>query len=132
MKFADTNFLVELLNPKDQWHSAAKETAGALDEPAVTTMWVLVELGDALSVGGNRNLFLEFIDELSQQSEWETVPASPDSFAQGVELFRAGADMDWSLTDCISFAVMKQRGVTDALTHDHHFEQAGFRVLLKR
>ena len=51
MKFADTNFLVALLNPKDQWHSAAKELAGALDESVATTMWVLVELGDALSVG---------------------------------------------------------------------------------
>ncbi len=131
MKFADTNFLVALLNPKDQWHSAAKEAAGALDESVVTTMWVLVELGDALSVGTNRNLFLEFIDELSEQSEWETVPASPDWFVQGLELFRARADKDWSLTDCISFAVMKQRGITDALTHDHHFEQAGFQILLK-
>jgi predicted nucleic acid-binding protein len=45
MKFADTNFLVALLNPKDQWHSAAKEAASALDETLVTTMWVLVESG---------------------------------------------------------------------------------------
>lgn len=88
MKFGDTNFLVALLNPKDQWHSAAKEAAGALDEPVVTTMWVLVELGDALSVGSNRALFLEFIDQLSEQPEWETVPASPDWFARGLELFR--------------------------------------------
>jgi predicted nucleic acid-binding protein len=131
MKFADTNFLVALLNPKDQWHSIAKETAGALDESVVTTMWVLVELGDALSVGTNRDLFLEFIDELSEQSEWETVPASPDWFAQGLELFRSRTDKKWSLTDCISFAVMRQRGIADALTHDHHFEQAGFRILLK-
>ena len=131
MKFADTNFLVALLNPKDQWHSAAKQAVGALDDSVVTTMWVLVELGDALSGGTNRNLFLEFVDELSEQSEWETTPASPESFVQGLELFRARADKDWSLTDCISFAVMKQRGITDALTHDHHFEQAGFRVLLK-
>ena len=125
MKFADTNFLVALLNPKDQWHSAAKEAAGALDEPVVTTMWVLVELGDALSVGS------KFIDQLSEQPEWETVPASPDWFARGLELFRGRKDKDWSLTDCISFAVMKQRDITEALTHDHHFAQAGFRVLLK-
>jgi predicted nucleic acid-binding protein len=131
MKFADTSFLVALLNPKDQWHSVAKQAAAALDEPVLTTMWVLVELGGALAVGSNRNLFLEFIEELSQQPEWETVPASPDWFLQGLELFRARADKDWSLTDCISFAVMKQRRITDALTHDHHFEQAGFRVLLK-
>jgi predicted nucleic acid-binding protein len=92
MNFADTNFLVALLNPKDQWHSAAKEVAGVLDESVLTTMWVLVELGDALSVGTNRNLFLEFVDQLSEQSEWETVPASPDWFARGLDLFRARAD----------------------------------------
>jgi predicted nucleic acid-binding protein len=131
MKFADTNFLVALLNPKDQWHSAAKEAAGELDEPALTTMWVLVELGDALSVGTNRDLFLEFVDQLSKQPEWETVQASPEWFTRGLELFRSRKDKDWSLTDCISFTVMKQRGITDALTHDHHFEQAGFRVLLE-
>jgi len=131
MKFADTNFLVALLNPRDQWHLVAKEVAGALDESVVTTMWVLVELGDALSVGSNRNLFLEFVDQLSEQPEWETVRASPDWFARGLELFRSRKDKDWSLTDCISFAVMKQRDITEALTHDHHFEQAGFRILLK-
>jgi predicted nucleic acid-binding protein len=131
MKFADTNFLVALLNPKDQWHSVAKEVAGALDESVVTTMWVLLELGDALSVGSNRNLFLEFVDQLSEQPEWETVPASPDWFVRGLELFRSRKDKDWPLTDCISFVVMKQRDITEALTHDHHFEQAGFRILLK-
>ena len=131
MKFADTNFLVALLNPKDQWHSAATQAAAALDEPVVTTMWVLVELGDALSVGGNRDLFLDFVDQLSEQPEWETVPASPEWFARGLELFRSRKDKERSLTDCISFAVMKQRDVAEALTHDHHFEQAGFQVLLK-
>ena len=131
MKFADTNFLVALLNPKDQWHSETMQAAGAVDEPVLTTMWVLVELGDALSVGNNRDLFLEFVDQLAEQPEWETVPASSDWFARGVELFRSRKDKDWSLTDCISFAVMKERDITDALTHDHHSEQAGFRVLLK-
>jgi len=131
MKFADSSFLVALLNPKDQWHSVATTVAEPLDEPVLTTMWVLVEVGDALSVGLNRELFLRFIDRLSAQPQWETVPASPDWFARGLDLFRARADKGWSLTDCISFAVMQERGITEALTHDHHFEQAGFGILLK-
>ncbi len=49
----------------------------------------------------------------------------------GIELYRTRSDKDWSLTDCISFVVMEQRGIVDALTGDHHFEQAGFRALLK-
>ena len=58
------------------------------------------------------------------------VPASQDVFEQGVELFENRLDKDWSLTDCISFIVMRERGLTEALTGDHHFEQAGFRALL--
>jgi predicted nucleic acid-binding protein len=52
-------------------------------------------------------------------------------FKRGVELFRTRRDKEWSLTDCISFLVMQQRGISDALTHDHHFEQAGFTILLR-
>jgi predicted nucleic acid-binding protein len=69
MKFADSNFLVALLNPKDQWHSLATRVAQALNEPLVTTIWVLVEVGDALSIGVNRELFVQFVDRLSGQSQ---------------------------------------------------------------
>jgi predicted nucleic acid-binding protein len=51
-------------------------------------------------------------------------------FAAGVELYGTRPDKEWSLTDCISFVVMKREGLTDALTGDRHFEQAGFKVLL--
>jgi uncharacterized protein len=131
VKFADTSFLVALLNPKDQWHAQAKAAAAALDEPVVTTMWVLVELGDALSAGDHRTLFLRFVERLSEQRQWETIPVSPDDFRRGLELFGARPDKQWSLTDCISFVLMTDRRISDALTHDHHFEQAGFRVLMK-
>ena len=49
----------------------------------------------------------------------------------GLALYANRTDKDWSLTDCISFVVMNERGITDALTGDHHFEQAGFAALLK-
>jgi len=48
-----------------------------------------------------------------------------------VELYAERPDKGWSLTDCISFVVMRQQGITQALTGDHHFEQAGFTALLK-
>jgi predicted nucleic acid-binding protein len=61
----------------------------------------------------------------------EIVPATMEWFERGMELYEGRPDKEWSLTDCISFAVMTERGVSDALTNDHHFEQAGFRILLK-
>lgn len=51
--------------------------------------------------------------------------------SQGIELYSQRPDKNWSLTDCISFQVMKSFGITEALTGDHHFEQAGFVALLK-
>jgi predicted nucleic acid-binding protein len=59
------------------------------------------------------------------------VPASGELFQRGLALFDKRPHKKWSLVDCISFVVMKQRRLTDALTTNHHFEQAGFQVLLK-
>jgi predicted nucleic acid-binding protein len=58
-------------------------------------------------------------------------PCSDALFSAGLELYRRRADKSWSLTDCMSFVVMWREGITEALTGDHHFEQAGFVALLK-
>jgi hypothetical protein len=59
------------------------------------------------------------------------VPPTQSLSDQGVELYSERPDKGWSLTDCISFIVMRHHGVTQALTGDHHFEQAGFIALLR-
>jgi predicted nucleic acid-binding protein len=56
------------------------------------------------------------------KSEWQSVRR---------EYYRARADKAWSLTDCISFVVMSEHGLSEALTADVHFEQASFRALLR-
>jgi predicted nucleic acid-binding protein len=58
------------------------------------------------------------------------VGADNDYFDRGLERFARRPDKEWSFTDCISFVVMEDKGLTDALTADHHFEQAGFTILL--
>jgi predicted nucleic acid-binding protein len=58
------------------------------------------------------------------------IPCGSELFHRGLSLFAARLDKEWSLTDCISFSVMKEHGLTDALTDDHHFMQAGFKVVL--
>jgi predicted nucleic acid-binding protein len=62
----------------------------------------------------------------------EVIPASTELFEAGLQLHAQRPDKEWSLTDCISFVVMQRRGITSALAYDHHFEQAGFEVLLRR
>ena len=59
------------------------------------------------------------------------MPASQGLWERGVALHAARQDKEWSLTDCLSFVVTQERGIREALTGDHHFEQAGFGVLLK-
>jgi hypothetical protein len=92
---------------------------------------VLVEVGNFFCRGKDRTVFQRLIENLSSAEDIEIIPASTDHFRQGFALFKSRPDKDWSLTDCISFIVMQDRGLGEALTADHHFEQAGFVVLLK-
>jgi predicted nucleic acid-binding protein len=62
---------------------------------------------------------------------YEIVHASQELFFFGMSLHRERPDKDWSLTDCISFQIMRQRGIVSALAFDQHFEQAGFQALLR-
>jgi len=79
----------------------------------------------------NRSAFLELLDMLNDSPDARILGPTPELFERGVELFRQRPDKEWSLTDCISFVAMHEAGITEALTGDHHFEQAGFRALLK-
>jgi hypothetical protein len=65
-------------------------------------------------------------------TNYEIVPATGELFDAGLQLHAGRSDKEWSLTDCISFLIMEQRGLKRALTHDHHFEQAGFIALLRQ
>ena len=130
--FADTSFFVAYLNPRDVNHALASESMTTSDDRIVRIQWVLAELGNFLAEGPNRRLFGPLVRALSAEDRFEIVTADGDSFARGFELFVRRPDKEWSFTDCVSFDVMKDRAITDALTADHHFEQAGFTVLLKK
>ena len=79
----------------------------------------------------NRPAFLELLGLLASSPDARIVEPTQELFDRGVELFSQRLDKEWSLTDCISFVVMADEEIAEALTGDRHFEQAGFRTLLK-
>jgi predicted nucleic acid-binding protein len=129
--FADTFFFLALINPRDTAHAQAVAAAGAQTGPLITTAWVLTEVADGLANTPDRHLFPAILTDLEQGPRATVVPATQELFERGVRLYVARPDKKWSLTDCISFLVMEERKIAEALTADHHFEQAGFVALLK-
>jgi predicted nucleic acid-binding protein len=129
--FADSFYFFAILNPRDEAHQKALEFATHHEDPLVTTAWVLTELADGLAVTAHRAAFLQLVERLRADSENEIVPPTEELMARGISLYDARPDKRWSLTDCVSFLVMEDRKITQALTGDYHFEQAGFTALLR-
>jgi uncharacterized protein len=129
--FADTYYFIALINPKDPAHSRAVQLSRQGRGRMVSTAWVFTELADGLSRTADRYLFATILADFESDPINLFVGAEEELWRRGADLYHARHDKQWSLTDCISFVVMKQHGITDALTGDHHFEQAGFAALLK-
>jgi uncharacterized protein len=129
--FADSYFFFALLNPRDPAHERAVDFSRTNRGPLATTAWVFTELADGLASTPRRQIFRRVLDDFEANRANLIVPANAEVFEKGVDLYHTRPDKPWSLTDCISFAVMNEEGIADALTGDHHFEQAGFRALLK-
>jgi predicted nucleic acid-binding protein len=130
--FADSFYFFALLNHGDQAHNRAVAFTSEFSGKLVTTGWVLTEVGDGLAKPTHRRMvFVEFWGELQSDADFTVVPASDELLRRGIELYGQRLDKEWSLTDCISFSVMHELGLTEAATGDHHFEQAGFTALLK-
>ena len=129
--FADSSYYIGLLVKSDQYHADIVESTAHLNAPIVTTAWVLTEVANALSAPQYRTAFLSLWEDLKVREAVTIVEPTEKLFCEGIELYRSRSDKTWSLTDCISFVVMDRHGMSDALTTDHHFEQAGFRALLK-
>ena len=129
--FADTHYLLALVNQKDKDHKAAVRHSQGPARQVVTTTWILVEFADALCAIQSRAKAVHFIRGFQAQPFIEVVPPTREQFAQALERYEQRPDKNWSLTDCISFLLMEHRGISDALTADRHFEQAGFRALMR-
>jgi len=131
--FLDTAYVNALVNVRDQWHNAAvqwEERLAVERRRLVTTECVLVEIADGLAAVRFRAQAVQVITTLQASSFVDIIPASSQLFRTALELYRRRADKDWGLTDCVSFVVMSEQSLSEALTTDDHFRQAGFRALL--
>ena len=131
--FLDTSFLFALLNKADEHHPEAFEKQKIISNSRkrlITTEYVLVELANGLSAIKYREIAVKTINVLRNNKYIIIINSSKELFIRGLEYYEKYIDKEWSLTDCISFLVMKDYKVHSALTTDHHFTQAGFEIII--
>jgi predicted nucleic acid-binding protein len=130
--FLDTVFIQAILNPHDQYHQIAMQFLPYIKN--ATAVWVteaiFMEVGNALSCY-NRSKVSAFIKQCYQTDNLSVVTITSTLFQKGLKLYESRSDKSWGLVDCFSFIVMEENQVTEALTSDIHFIQAGFQALLR-
>ncbi len=131
--FADAFYWIALANPADQWHKRAKR----FDEenstvPLLTTEEVLTEFLNYFAKSGEhrRKIVGTMCEQILAHPNINVLPQTPETFLRGFALYRQRNDKGYSLTDCISMSLLLERNIKKVLTHDDHFTQEGFTVLL--
>lgn len=129
--FLDTAFIQALFNKRDSYHSSASQLLPRVRIAAEVwlTEAILIEVGNALSAV-NRTAVISFIQKCYTTPNMRVVSIDTEILNRALQLYQARPDKTWGLTDCISFVVMQDQGLIDAVTTDRHFIQAGFRALM--
>jgi predicted nucleic acid-binding protein len=131
--FADAGYWIALLNPRDGLHAKAREVSNVLGRTwIVTSEMVLTEVLNAFSSKGAtlRSAACALVDRIRSNANSEIVPMTSSAFRAAMERYRNRVDKRWGLTDCTSFLIMEQKGITEALSGDRDYQQAGFTALL--
>ena len=130
--FVDSFFYIALINPHDVHHEPAREVATSIGGGRFwTTDLVLVEVANALSAVPFRKHAADCLRKVAKSTTTTIVRLTPVLFGRALTRYEQRRDKGWSLTDCLSFVVMEDHKITEALTGDHHFEQAGFQPVLR-
>jgi predicted nucleic acid-binding protein len=133
--FLDTSGMIAVVNVDDQWHAAAEGIWRGLinsGAPLVTSSLILIEIGDGLSRVENRHLAVRLREGLLTSSRIEVVQTTADDESRAWKLYAQRVDKSWGMTDCVSMILVEERKVREVFSADHHFEQAGLDILLKR
>ncbi len=131
--FVDIGAWIGLLSNSDVHHLRAVEVLATLlaqNRPLITTHAIVLEVGDGLATKRRRQ-FSGAFQALLLAPYTEVVALEESRLAEAWALYDGRRDKEWSLTDCFSFVVMREYDLRDAFAHDHHFEQAGFRALMR-
>ncbi len=130
--FVDTGFIIALESVTDQNHEKALQQWNELlkDLPAlVTTTYVIDEIVTFFNSRSRHAKAVEIGNRLMNSRSVNVIHVDKKLFEKGWHYFQQHADKTYSMTDCISFIVMKDRGSESVLSFDKHFTQAGFTVL---
>lgn len=128
--FLDTSGLLAILFTREPNHQAARAYYYAADR-IVTHSYVLAEfVALAMARGLERGVALDYVATIDTSPFIEVVYVGRELHLGAVALLRQRLDKEWSLCDAVSFVLMERLRITEALTTDHHFAQAGFRPLL--
>lgn len=131
--FLDTSGLLALIRIRDELRDAALAAMERLSEartPLVTSEWVLTELLSAAARPPLRQASIQVANFLRASAHVTVIPATSRDWDIAYRLFQDRSDKEWSLVDCSSILACQSRGIRRVFTHDHHFEQAGFEILL--
>jgi uncharacterized protein len=132
--FLDTVYAVAIAADSDLLHERAILLSEQLEKEGtrlITTQAILLEIGNALAKKRYRTAAIEILSGLESDPSVEIIPLSAERFSKAFSLYKSRPDKEWGLIDCLSFIVMQERGMKEALTGDVHFEQAGYRALLR-
>ncbi len=132
--FIDACHFIALINSKDELHKKALSVEQTLSGCSfVTSDLVLTEILNAFASKGTkfREMAVKLIQTLQSRPDVYIEPMTRDQFQEALDFYERRNDKAWSLIDCASFVIMQKRNIRDALTYDHHFQQAGFTALLR-
>ena len=133
-KFLDTSYAIALSSSADDYHHKSlviAEQLKASKTHLITTRAIILEIGNALSKQKYRSKSIKLLSSLEKDKMVTIIPLSETLYQKAFQLYCQRNDKNWGIVDCISFIVMGERRITEALTTDIHFQQAGFRALLR-
>ena len=133
--FVDTNGWIALNSKRDQFYNVASDLNKNLlknDSYYVTTNYVLDETYTGLLTKVGHFAAVDFGEKIRASKITKVIHLTEEIEEKSWNLFKKYSDKYFSFTDCTSFVVMRQLNLIEAFTNDHHFEQMGFTILLKK